>query len=427
MSPYFPPEMGAPAGRVHELARHWVRTGHKVTVLTGFPNQPTGTVPPEYRAKMRRLVYREQVDGVRVVRTWLLPLPNRRAHERILNYFSFFLSACLTGSFLRRPDVVIATSPQLLTGLAGWWLGRIKGRPYVFEVRDLWPESLIATGVGTETALQTRSLRAIAGFLYRSCDHVVVVTPAFKEELVTKWEVDGEKISVVENGVETDHFTPEGATDALGNLLDVEDRFVVSYIGTLGLAHGLEVVLQAASRLLRTFPEILFVFVGEGAEKERLVSQAQREGLTNVRFVSQQPRERVPDMIRGSDVCLALLRKADIFKTVIPTKALEFMACGRPLILGVDGEARRIVVGATAGLFVEPENPIELAEGVIRLYHDEELRQTLGRNGRRYIVENLSRGRTARSYADVLEKVILARKERRVARSRVVKKNRDRL
>ena len=412
MSPYFPPEMGAPAARVHELARHWVRAGHKVTVLTGFPNQPTGVVPREYRSRMRRLVYREQVDGIHVVRTWLLPLPNRKAHERILNYTSFFLSSCLTGTFLHRPDVIIATSPQPLTGLTGWWLARIKRRPYVFEVRDLWPESLTGIGMGTETALHIRSLRALSRFLYRSCDQVVVVSSALKEVIVGKWSIRPDKVSLVENGVDIDLFTPDGDTDAVQQVLGVDDRFVVSYIGTLGLAHGLDVVLRAAAQLQRTLPEILFLFVGEGAEKERLVSQVQSEGLANVCFLPQQPRERVSALIRGSNVCLALLRKAEVFKTVIPTKVLEFMACGRPVVLGVDGEARRVLEEAQAGLFVEPENSTALAEAITRLYNSGQLRKALGDNGRRYIVENLSRERTAQIYTGVLEKVILNRKRR---------------
>lgn len=415
VSPYFPPEMGAPAARVHELARHWVRAGHEVTVLTGFPNQPTGKVPREYRSKMRRLVYRELVDGIHVVRTWLLPLPNRKTYERILNYTSFFLSACVTGTFLHRPDVIIATSPQPLTGLAGWWLSRIKRRPYVFEVRDLWPESLTGIGMGNENSPHIRSLRALSRFLYRTSDHVVVVSPAFKTELVTKWSMNPEKISLVENGVETDLFTPEGASYAAQQALGVDDRFVVSYIGTLGLAHGLDVVLQAAAQLQHIRPEILFLFVGEGAEKERLVSQVRTEGLTNVRFLPQQPRERVSALIRGSHVCLVLLRKAEVFKTVIPTKALEYMACGRPVILGVDGEARRLLEEAQAGLFVEPEDPTSLAEGITQLYNNGQLRKTMGDNGHRYILENLSRERTAQIYTRVLEKVISSWKRRRAA------------
>src|SRR5215469_7299435 len=148
ISQYFPPEMGAPAARVSELARHWVRAGHEVTVLTGFPNHPDGVVRPEYRKYFWRGVFREQIDGIKVVRSWLLPFPNRRPLERILNYSSFCASASLTGSFLARPDIVIATSPQLLVGLAGWWTAKLKSVPFVLEIRDLWPESLAAVGVG---------------------------------------------------------------------------------------------------------------------------------------------------------------------------------------------------------------------------------------------------------------------------------------
>ncbi len=190
VSQYFPPEMGAPAARAAELSRHWAAAGHEVTVLTGFPNHPTGVVPPEYRRKFRRLVAREQIDEVNVVRTWLLPFPNRKAHERMLNYSSFCASAASTGLFLTRPDLVIATSPQLLVGLAGWWLAHWKRVPFVFEVRDLWPESLAAVGMGESDSLLHRSLAKIAGFLYRHADHVVVVTPAFEDYLVKHWRED---------------------------------------------------------------------------------------------------------------------------------------------------------------------------------------------------------------------------------------------
>ncbi|MGB0005676.1 MAG: glycosyltransferase, partial [Candidatus Sulfotelmatobacter sp.] len=174
ISQYFPPEMGAPAARAVELSRHWVATGHDVTVLTGFPNHPTGVVPREYRDKFRRLVVHEQTDGIHVVRSWLLPFPNRKAYERILNYCSFCISAASTGIFLSRPDVVIATSPQLLVGLSGWFVARWKRVPFVFEVRDLWPESLTAVGMGDADSLLQRCLARIAGFLYQRSDRVVV-------------------------------------------------------------------------------------------------------------------------------------------------------------------------------------------------------------------------------------------------------------
>src|SRR4051812_20952076 len=199
--------MGAPAGRAAELSKYWALAGHEVTVLTGFPNHPTGVVPPEYRGKLRRMVMRESVNGVNVVRTWLLPFPNGRAHERMLNYSSFCVSAASSGMFLSRPDVVIASSPQLLVGLSGWWLARWKHVPFIFEVRDLWPESLSAVGMGSETSLLHRSLDRIAQFLYDSADRVVIVSPAFENHLVNARRVPRERIAIVENGVETSLFS----------------------------------------------------------------------------------------------------------------------------------------------------------------------------------------------------------------------------
>jgi colanic acid biosynthesis glycosyl transferase WcaI len=405
ISQYFPPEMGAPAARAAELSMHWSKAGHEVTVLTGFPNHPTGVVPPEYRAKFRRLVAREKVGGVNVVRTWLFPFPNRKPYERILNYTSFCLSAAITGLFLPRPDVIIGSSPQLLVALSAWWLARWKNVPFVFEVRDLWPESLIGVGMGDGNSLLHRTLGKIAGFLYRKSDLVVVVTPAFKDYLAEHWRVPCAKISVVENGVETQLFAPQPATE-LRKELDVEDKFVASYIGTMGMAHGLETLLGAAERLQNTNPEIAFLLVGEGADKSRIVALANQRGLKNLTFLAQQPRETIPAFIAASDVCLVLLKNSDVFKTVIPTKMLEFMSCARPVILGVDGQARSILEQAHAGLSVEPENPAALADAICLLSKNRDLSRELGRHGRDYIARNFSRIRTAEKYIRELERLL---------------------
>jgi colanic acid biosynthesis glycosyl transferase WcaI len=405
VSQYFPPEMGAPAARVSELSRYWAKEGHEVTVLTGFPNHPTGVIPPEYRGKFRRLVMREQIDGVNIVRSWLFPLPNRKAYERILNYSSFCLSSAGTGVFLPRPDVVIATSPQLLVGLSGWWLARSKRVPFIFEVRDLWPESLVAVGMGNGESLLHRSLSKIAGFLYRKSDRIVVVTPAFKDYLIENWHVPVEKIVIVENGVEQNLFSPHAPND-LRKELGVEDKFVVCYVGTMGMAHGLETMVEAAARLRDTAPQVLFLLIGEGVDKERIMAMAHSRGLTNLRFIDQQSREKIPAYICASDACLVLLRKTELFKTVIPTKMLEFMSCARPVILGVDGQARKIMEEAQAGIFVEPENAADLVEAVTQLLADPGLRETLGRNGRRHVLQHFSRKHTARAYMEVLEGLV---------------------
>lgn len=398
--------MGAPAARVSELARHWVRAGHEVTVLTGFPNHPDGVVRPEYRKRFRRMVCREIVDGVKVVRTWLLPFPNRKAYERMLNYSSFCVSAAMLGSFLQRPDVVIATSPQLLVGLSGWWTAWMKGVPFVLEVRDLWPESLAAVGMGKPNSVLHRTLWKIAGFLYRKAEHIVVVTPAFREHLTRVWKVPQAKISVVQNGVETGLFSPRNHDAELRKQINAEAKFVVSFIGTLGLAHGLETVIAAAGRLANSTPDVMFMLLGEGAERARIATMAAENHLKNICFVGQQAREKIPAHIAASDACLVTLRKSEVFETVIPTKMLEFMACARPVILGVGGQAKEILERSRGGICVEPGNVDELCGAILRLRAQPELCASLGQNGREYIVRNLSRERTAGEYLEALRGLV---------------------
>jgi glycosyltransferase involved in cell wall biosynthesis len=327
------------------------------------------------------------------------------------NYASFCVSAALRGLALPRPDVIIASSPQLLVGLAGWWISFARRIPFVFEVRDLWPESLTAVGVGDESSLLHHTLGAIASFLYQRADKIVVVTPAFKEHLMRHWHVPEEKIDVVENGVEADLFSPAlpAANHALRRELGApgnwDDNFLVCYIGTMGMAHGLETLLDAADQLQRQHSSAQFLLVGEGAEKERIKALAQSRGLANLRFLDQQPREKIPAFISASDACLVLLKKTDIFKTVIPTKMLEFMSCARPVILGVDGQARQIIEDAGAGLVIEPENAAALVHAIGQLSADSDLGTALGQKGRDYILQNFSRRRTAEKYIGVLTRL----------------------
>ena len=400
--------MGAPSARASELAAHWAQAGHRVSVLTGFPNHPTGVVPDEWRPRLRRLAYTESVGQVDVFRTWLWPLPNRKAHERMRNYASFCVSAALRGLTLPHPDVVIGSSPQLLVALAAWWIAFARQIPFVFEVRDLWPESLAAVGVGDENSLLHLSLAAIAKFLYQRADRIVVVTPAFKDQLIHRWKVPSEKISIVENGVETDLFSPSppDVRTALRRKLGLDSNFVACYIGTMGMAHGLETLLDAAKTLQRQQPHLLFLLIGEGAEKERIKSLAQSHGLTNVRILDQQPRENIPAFISASDVCLVLLKKADVFKTVIPTKMLEFMSCGRPVVLGVEGQAREIIEAAGAGIAIEPEDEKALVAALQTLEANAEKAGALGQKGREYILQNFSRSRTAEKYIQILQPLI---------------------
>lgn len=405
VSQYFSPEMGAPAARAAELSRYWAKAGHEITVLTGFPNHPTGVIPAEYREKIRRLIFHEKMEGISVLRTWLLPFPNRKAYERMLNYSSFAASAAVTGLTVSNPDLVIATSPQLLVGLSGWWLARCKRVPFVFEVRDLWPESIAAVGMTAKNSWFYRWLSGVADFLYRHADRIVVVSPAFEEHLVECWHVPRNKISVIENGVEVQRFSPAAGTDLRLNL-GLQEKFIVSYIGTIGMAHGFETVIEAAVLLQRTNREIAFLVVGEGAEKGRLMALAQQRSLRNMHFIDQQAHEKIPGYICASDACLVPLKKAGLFKTVIPSKMLEFMSCARPVILGVEGHARTILEEARAGIAIEPENAAALAHAIVQLAANRQAAAAMGENGRDFIIRRFTRDQSAQKYIRIMEDLL---------------------
>lgn len=396
VSHYFPPEMGAPAGRVAGLARQWTAAGQEVHVLTGFPHHPTGIVPREYRAALRRGYCRETFAGATVHRTWIYPAANKGKVRRSLNYLSFMLSAAVSGSVrVPRPDVVVATSPQLLCAAAGDLLARRFRAPLVMEVRDLWPESLVAVGVSGRRSPLVRNLERLARALYRGASHLVTITAAQREAIV-RCGIAPERVSVIPNGVDG-AFLKEWPERG-------EGPFTVTYIGTLGMAHKLETLLEAAERL-RDEPGIRFRIVGEGARREALEASAKARGLTQVEFVGQQPREEVPRWIAESDVCLVLLRRTPVFLTVVPSKMLEIMAVGRPMVLGVEGEARALLERAGAGIAIPPEDAGELAAAILRLRADAELRQRLGASGRAFVQQEYRREVLAARYLELLGRV----------------------
>ena len=401
VSHYFPPEMGAPAGRVAGLGRAWVAAGHEVHVLTGFPHHPTGRIHPEYRRAFRRGFLREQFEGVHVHRTWIFPAANRGKVRRSLNYTSFMASAAIAGSLgLRRPDVIVATSPQLLCAAAGQLLALRFRAPLVMEVRDLWPESLVAVGASSSRSLLVGSLERLAKALYRRASHIVTVTDS-QREVIVRAGIPPECVSVMPNGVDRSFFDAGAASLPPA----AEGRFVVTYIGTIGMAHHLETLLEAAA-LLRGDPRFLFRLVGEGARREALEVQARFAGLTNVEFCGQRPRGEVARWIAESSACAVLLRRDDVFHTVVPSKILEIMAVGRPILLGVEGEARALLDRAGAGIAVEPENAAQLAAAIRTLAGDEDRCRQLGMNGRRFVASEFLREKLAERYLELLSRLV---------------------
>lgn len=402
VSQYFPPEIGAPAVRVYEMTSRWRAAGVDARVLTGFPNHPDGVVPAEYLSRFRRGTAFEEYRGIPVYRTWLYPAANKGRFRRAANYASFMLSAALRGALLDfRPEVVIGTSPQLLCAVAGSWVARIHGARFVMEVRDLWPESLEAVGVCSSNSRLYRVLDRTATKLYRDSWKVVPVTQSFRKELVGRGVPDG-KIGVVLNGVDTDFFRPDiTPADEVVRNEQFRDRFIVSYIGTHGMAHALETFLEAA-RLLMDEKRIHFLTVGGGARLDDLREQARQMGLTNVTLLGPRPWSEMPAFLRASNVSVVHLSNSPLFQTVIPSKMFEVMAAGRPIIMGVKGEAVGILKRAQAGLAIEPESPEQMRDAILELFRDSERCRRFGETGRAYAVESASYQARSEDYLELL-------------------------
>ncbi|MCP9468675.1 MAG: glycosyltransferase family 4 protein [Nitrospira sp.] len=401
LSHYFPPEVNAPASRTYEHCKQWVQEGHEVTVVTCAPNHPRGVVYEGYR---NALFQREEKDGIQVVRVWTYVTANEGFLKRTINYVSYMVSAVLVAPFLARGDVVLSTSPQFFNGLAGYMVSRLKRVPWVLEIRDLWPESIVAVGAITSRPI-IRVLEWLELFAYRKATRLVVVTDAFKSHMA-RLGIPPEKVTVIKNGADLSLYQrPAQGHKALAKELGLDGKFVASYFGTHGMAHHLETILEAAD-LLRDRPEIMFLLVGDGAERKRLVEMRDTMNLPNVLMLPQQPKERMPEFWSLSDVSLVLLKKSDLFKTVLPSKIFESLAMEKPIILGVEGESAELLRESGGGVCIPPEDAKELAAQVLALYGDPVLRRRLGDSGRAYVLEHFDRAKLARSYLQVLSAVV---------------------
>ncbi|HET8912850.1 MAG TPA: glycosyltransferase family 4 protein [Ktedonobacteraceae bacterium] len=386
VSSYYPPEVAPPAIRIYETALQLVKLGHQVTVLTTFPNFPTGIVPSEYRGK---LVQREERDGISIVRVWSYIRPNRGFLRRIASQLSFgCLAAFLGGKAVGYPDVLIVESPPLFNAIAGRILAWRKGCPFIFTVADLWPEVAVKMGL-LRNQWVIRMAEWLASSTYRSAGLVWAVTSGLKDLLV-KSGLPSEKVFVLTNGVDCTKFRPISKVEARVEL-GWDERFTLLYAGGHGPSHNLMTVLAAAEQLLE-YQDIRIVLAGDGSEKEDLIQAAQQRGLKNVAFLDAQPHMRIPLLLAACDACLALATKAILFQGVIPAKMYEAMASARPLILMVDGEARRIAVEeAQAAIYAEPEDSVALAEALLYLKNHSEEAARLGKRGRVFVEEHNDR------------------------------------
>lgn len=361
----FPPEVNAPATRTYEHCKEWVKSGAKVTVVTCVPNFPHGNIYDGYKNKPCQVEY---LEGIKVVRVWSYITSNSGFTKRIVDYMSFAVSSFFL-SIGRESDVIIATSPQFFTTFAAFGLSKIKGKPWIFELRDLWPESIKTVGATNNDGL-IRTLEKIELFLYRKAATVIALTDAFKKNLI-KRGIDGSKIKVVTNGSNMELFAPRDKNAHILENLGLKDKFIVAYIGTHGMAHSLEFIVNSLDKV--NTGDIHFLFIGDGARKADVVRLAGKKGLRNVTFLDPVAKERVPDFMSISDVALIPLLKSETFKTVIPSKIFEAAAMKKPILLGVEGQAQEIVEKYGAGVCFEPENEKDFIEKVLLLKNNTEL------------------------------------------------------
>ncbi|QWF33151.1 MULTISPECIES: glycosyltransferase family 4 protein [unclassified Pseudoalteromonas] len=365
----FPPEGNAPATRTYEHAREWVKLGHKVTVITGAPNFPEGKVFDGYK---NNWYSKSNLDGIEVRRVKTYITANEGFIKRILDFISFMFMSFIAGLFVKKPDIIVGTSPQFFTAVSAWAISAVRFKPFVFELRDIWPASITAVGA-MKDSFAIRMLERLELFLYKRADSIISVTNAFKEELVERG-VDSNKIEVVLNGVDLTNYKPAKEKDnELSLKYNLKGKFVAGYVGTHGMAHGLETIVNVAEQLKEN-DNIRFIFAGGGATRKKVEELVAKKKLSNVVLIDRQSKEMMPRIWSLCDVSLVPLVNNDLFRTVIPSKIFECMGMGIPTIMSVpEGEATEIIKRTGSGLVVDSENDTQIKNALLQLYSDKEL------------------------------------------------------
>jgi glycosyltransferase involved in cell wall biosynthesis len=389
LSHYFPPEVGAPQIRMFELAKRLTQAGDAVTVLTAFPNYPTGIVHEGYRG---RFAMEERMDGVRVVRRWVFARPNAGGFfSRIFNWLSFVITSLTAVRTVGPVDVIFVQSPPLPIGLATLAYSRLKRAPFVFNVSDIWPESAVQLGM-LRNRFAIRMAEWLEMHLYRRAARVTVPTPGMLERLAARG-VPRSKLVWLTNGVDTATFTPQPPDHELARTLGLDGQKVFLYAGTHGLSQGLDVVLEAAK--LTDDSDVLYVLAGEGADKAALVSKAKAEGIRNVRFLPNQPKATMPALLNVAYAGIVSLKPLDLFRNALPSKMFESMAVGQPLVAALWGEGADLVRTSGCGIVTEPGDAQQLRDAVIELASHPDQAREMGRRGRDYVDEHYNRDKIA--------------------------------
>ena len=395
---YFPPEIGAAPARLFELATRLADGGNDVTVVTGFPNYPSGVIAPGYRG---RRFMEEQMDRVRVLRTWVFATPTRGFFKRVVNQVSFAVTSLLAVRKVGPTDVIFVQSPPLPSGLAALLYNRIKRAPFILNISDIYPQSAVELGV-LKNRLVIRLSEMFELHLYRRAARVAVPTPGMLERLVARG-VPRDRVFLLTNGVDTVMFHPAAPDQELARSLGLDGRKIFIYAGVHGLAQGLDVILEAAK--LARDRDILYVLAGEGGDKEALMAKAAAQEISNVRFLPNQPKSSMPALLNIAYASIIPLKRLDLFKSALPSKMFESMAVGHPIVAAMWGEGADLVEAARCGLVAEPEDPQALSKAVETLAADPSLARRLGAQGREYVVKHFDRNDIAVRLAKLLRDV----------------------
>lgn len=397
----FVPEVGAGPARVLEMTRRWRDAGADVTVITGMPNRPQGRIHPEYRGKFSVV---EEMEGIRVLRSWLYASPKHGFARTLLNNLSFMTTGFLNGLVRSREfDVLIASSPPFFPHISGALLSKAKRVPLILEVRDLWPDYLVDMGVLRHQSAKN-SLFALERRLLRSADHVIAVTSSFKRRIAEKG-VDSARVSIIPNGVDPDFYYPSDEPAPVAAMAE-GGKFIAGYLGNFGAGQRLATVVRAAAIVAERAPGIRFVLVGDGPDRANIEALVAELKLTNISIHAPITKDQTRAFHNACDVSLVPLAPLPVFQETIPSKIFEIMACERPVLASLGGEAARIVQESGGGTVVEPGDPEAMADGVLRLYRETPAeRGRMGASGREYVIQHYDRMKLAETYLEIMRRV----------------------
>ena len=399
LSQYFPPEIGATQSRSYEMAKHLVEQGHHVTVITEMPNHPKGIIHPDYKGK---LFLKEKIDNINIIRVWVYTSSIKTFYSRMLFYITFMVNAFFAGLFSKEKyNLVFATSPPFFVGLSGLLLSFCKRTKFIFEARDLWPESAIVLNE-LKNPLFIKLSEFLEKVYYKYAVAIVVVTKGIKKRLIAK-KISSKKIVVIPNGSNTALFKPYSQLKR--KELNLKDEFVIGYAGIFGIAQGMENLCELADQM-KSERDIKFLFIGEGPKKEKIKNIKISKHLDNLIILDEIPREEIARYIACFDVAIVPLKKCLLFEGAVPTKIFDCMACEKPIIVAIKGEAKEIIESSNAGIAVSPENVEEMQNAILKLKKSEEMRKSMSQNGRQFVLKERRRCQLAHNLKELMESIV---------------------